>query len=88
MRHVTNTPPKGYRNQTAEKPAGKWEHTICPSPLFDSARDKLAMDAALRENPRRAGEDIIGWLERVNYAAGQMRLDQCEPRERTPGEEG
>lgn len=78
MRHVTsNKPVKGYVNQTAERTEVR-ERVVCPSPLFNSARDKLAMDAALLENPRRAGEDVIAWLERVNVAAGQMLLSQCE----------
>lgn len=43
---------------------------------------------AYRDTPRREGEDIIAWLERVCAAAIPQSDRQLPPGDRDPGEEG
>lgn len=79
----------GYRNLTKEQ-----EQSVPSGPpasypsrsLFNGPGDKAAWDAAHAANPRKPGEEIVVWLERVKAAAEKpTRLPYVD---RDPGEEG
>jgi hypothetical protein len=52
----------------------------------DRAEEVRTQDAML-DNPRREGESLVSWLERVNLAAGVMLSGQCDAIERDWREE-
>lgn len=75
-------PEPGYENLSA-KPT-EWKLVVNPTPVFGSAKEKLSLETALKENPRREGEGLLSWLERGNVAAGIMTLSQCREIEEDP----
>jgi len=48
----------------------KWEAVVCPAPVFASAQEAQAMHNAVADNPRREGEEITAWMERLLREAG------------------
>jgi hypothetical protein len=52
----------------------------------DLSEEVRTQDAML-DNPRREGESVLSWLERVNLAAGVMLSGHCDEIERDWREE-
>jgi hypothetical protein len=88
----------GYENLTSrgqmhlvkpdEKKPIEWERVVVPTPLFDSAQQKLDTEAVQKESPRRPGEDINEWMQRWCVEAGLLRLSQTDLKpSREPGED-
>ncbi len=65
----------GYENLNA-RPV-HWEPVVNPEPVYDSPSQKREYEAAVLANPRRPGESLLAWMERVSAAAS-----------REPGAEG
>ena len=79
---------KGYENLSDQKT--KWEPVQVPSPVFKSAQEKQRIDSAIAENPRRQGEGLTDWFDRILAIAGVTAMANAglPYRERDPGEEG
>lgn len=60
----------------------KWVPVIKPGSAFDDRTQEVRMNDAQLDNPRREGESLVSWIERLNVAAGTMTLSQCEAIER------
>lgn len=75
----------GYENQTRRGP--EWKPVLVPGPVFDSPDDKARHEEALRTTPRRVGEDVCAWLDRVTAAVAGAPV-QAQLPYREPGEEG
>jgi hypothetical protein len=68
------------------KRARKWRPVVREGTAFESRAQEVAVDDARIDNPRREGESLAAWLERINVTAGVMTLSQCaEPVSREPG---
>jgi len=82
---------KGYENQT-QRPAVEWKPVMVPDPAYDSPQDKARHEEAVRSTPRRPGEDVCGWMDRVTAEVRALELGRLpyrdSPFEREPGQEG
>jgi hypothetical protein len=66
-----------------------WVPVIVPKPVFNGSDETRRYQDAVTYNPRREGEGIVEWMERVNAAARPVVMpEQRFPyREREPGED-
>lgn len=76
-------------SRRSEKPGPVWVPVVKarPEDIFSSVAERNAVSDAQQDNPRREGESLLSWIERINVAANLMTLSQCQEIERDWREE-
>ena len=78
-----NHPRRGWSSSDSERKV--WEPVQIPRPVFSSPAEKRRIEQAMVDHPRRPGEEIVDWIERVNAAAGVTALAETGLPYREPG---